>query len=384
MTTHLEDYLSNPNDNNKELALIELAGLFNRAYADAVTVLDGKIVGTEDCSDQVVVRIRDKYDELITRMSKGQLVNLENLCADLHGCDAFKAIPAEFEHVSQCGSLSMPAIYIYGDAKRLQDEVAGIIQEKDPKIDYQAKGGAKRSLVADQGLTNESHFVRCAWFMPAYIRVRQNKFSREDAVEYLLGQRSVYSPEKLAQAVIKMGCVGQKTYAFLESHPQLFEEIVETEQKLSKLYQMTQSYQEFCKEKLWALPDKTTKKGLHLKDKIDVLDDIKKIITDPKKHTAEEIDALNDVSNSKESNKLNEDSAGLGILHFIRNFLPFFKRFLRTKGQEVQSGLESTLKRKNTVTLFKDVLDQQAKRALDLEEDILVDPPTLAVMALNA
>ncbi|QGP51243.1 hypothetical protein PsalN5692_02724 [Piscirickettsia salmonis] len=36
MSTYLEDYLSNPNDTNKELGLIELAGLFNNAYAEAV------------------------------------------------------------------------------------------------------------------------------------------------------------------------------------------------------------------------------------------------------------------------------------------------------------------------------------------------------------
>ncbi|WP_416430479.1 hypothetical protein [Piscirickettsia salmonis] len=345
-----------------------------------MTVLDGKIVGTEDCSAQVVDRVRDKYDELITRMSKGQLVNLENLCADLHGCDAFKAIPVKFEHVSLCGSLSMPAIYIYGDAKRLQDEVAGIIQEKDPMGGYQTKGGARQSL-ADQGPMNESHFVRCTWFMPAYIRMRKNEFSKEDAVEHLLGQRSsVYSPEKFAQAVIAIGSAGPPTYDFLESHPQLFEEIVETEQKLSKLYEMTQSYQEFCKDKLWALSDKTTKKALNLKDKINVLDDIKKVIVDPKKHTAEKIGALNSVSNSKESNKLHEDSSGLGILHFIRNLLPFFKRFFRTKGQEVQSVLESTLKRKSTVTLFQDTLAQQTESALDLKEGMLVGSSALDVM----
>ncbi|AKP74623.1 hypothetical protein Psal006b_00755 [Piscirickettsia salmonis] len=378
MTTHLEDYLSNPNDTNKELALIELAGLFNNAYAEAVEENPDKAIGPDDYTEKVISRTRDKYDELITRMSQEQFVNLEALCVDLHDRGAFKEIPGDFKHVRQCGALTTSVVYIYSRVeRRAQDEIDALIQER------RLSEGDR--YFCDEKIINEA-FVSSELFKNAYITMRENNISAKYGREYLLesqGQAQC-EPEKLAQAVIKMGCVGQKTYDFLENNPNLFEEIVETEQKLSTLYQMTQSYQEFCKEKLGALSDKTTKKALHLKDKIDVLDDIKKVITDPKKHTAEKIGALNGVSNSKESNKLNEDSAGLGILHFIRNLLPFFKRFFRTKGQEVQSVLESTLKRKNTVTLFKDVLDQQAERALDLEEDILVDPPTLAVMALNA
>ncbi|MGJ3499946.1 hypothetical protein, partial [Piscirickettsia salmonis] len=258
-----------------------------------------KAIGPDDYTEKVISRTRDKYDELITRMSQEQFVNLEALCVDLHDRGAFKEIPGDFKHVRQCGALTTSVVYIYSRVeRRAQDEIDALIQER-------RLSEGDRDF-CDEKIINEA-FVSSELFKNAYITMRENNISAKYAREYLLesqGQAQC-EPEKLAQAVIKMGCVGQKTYDFLENNPNLFEEIVETEQKLSTLYQMTQSYQEFCKEKLWALSDKTTKKALHLKDKIDVLDDIKKVITDPKKHTAEKIGALNGVSNSKESNKLN-------------------------------------------------------------------------------